>query len=89
MTPLKICLECDARHSEPGPRCRPHELAYQRVRNASRPQYAGTWRATSKAARKAQPWCSVCGTPYRLTLDHEHGQVECVSCNSSHRRNPT
>lgn len=88
MTPLRICVDCSARHRVDGPRCRPCYLAHQRARNAARPQYAGTWRATSKAARKAQPWCSVCGTPYRLSLDHEHAQVECQPCNSSHRRNP-
>jgi DNA-directed RNA polymerase subunit RPC12/RpoP len=86
--PLKICADCSARHREPGPRCRPHELAHQRARNAARTQYAGRWAATSRRARRTQPWCSICGTPLKLSLDHEHGQVECQTCNSSHRRNP-
>jgi len=84
----KLCLDCTARHRQPGPRCQPCEQAHQKARNAARTQYAGTWRATSRRARKAQPWCSLCGTTADLTLDHEHGQVECRSCNSSHRRNP-
>lgn len=69
-------------------RCRRCELDHQRARNATRPQYAGSWYATSRRARKAQPWCSICGTNADLTLDHEHGQVECRECNSRHRRNP-
>jgi 5-methylcytosine-specific restriction enzyme A len=89
MRPLKLCIECNTRHREPGPRCRSHELAHQKARNAARKHlYGGTWQATSRRARKAQPWCSICGTPFDLTLDHEHGQVECVVCNSRHRKNP-
>lgn len=85
---LRICLTCQKRHHEDGPRCYPCEQARQRARNASRPQYAGAWRATSRRARKAIPYCARCGTTADLTLDHETGQVECRSCNSSHRRNP-
>lgn len=87
MTTLRPCLDCGTRTSRT--RCPSCESIRNRARNARRPQYAGTWRATSKAARKAQPWCSVCGTTVNLSLDHEHGQVECVPCNSRHRRNPT
>lgn len=84
MKALRICLDCPARtRSSRCPRC---EAERNRRRNQQRTQYAGTWRATSKRARKAQPWCSICGTPFDLTLDHEHGQVECRSHNSSHRR---
>lgn len=89
MRPLKLCVECSTRHREPGPRCRSHELAHQRARNAARRHlYGGTWAATSRRARRAQPWCSICGTPGALTLDHEHRQVECQTCNSKHRRDP-
>lgn len=88
---LKICLDCGGRHNEPGPRCRPHYLARQRARN-QKPErqalYGGAHRARSRAARQAQPWCSNCGSLIRTSWDHEHGQVECQSCNSSHRRNP-
>lgn len=86
MKALRPCLTCGARTRRTRcPRC---ESDWNRKRNAERTQYAGSWRATSRAARKAQPWCSICGTPYDLTLDHEHGQVECRVCNSRHRRNP-
>lgn len=88
MTPLRSCLRCGARTRDPGPRCRTCELDYQRRRNRARIQYQGSWKATSKRARRAQPWCSICGTTEDLTLDHEHGQVECRAHNSSHRRNP-
>ena len=84
MKALRHCLGCHALTRRfRCPRC---EAIWQRERNARRTQYAGTWRATSKAARKAQPWCSICGATDDLTLDHEHGQVECRACNSSHRR---
>jgi hypothetical protein len=88
MKPLKVCLACQERHREDGARCRSCEGKRQKARNAARPQYAGTWRATSRRARAAQPWCSICGTPYKLSLDHEHRQVECIRCNSRHRRDP-
>lgn len=88
MRPLRPCLDCGARTRNPGSRCRRCELDHQRARNAARPQYAGSWYATSRRARIAQPWCSICGTNADLTLDHEHGQVECRECNSRHRRNP-
>lgn len=85
----RICLDCSKRYQPGDPyRCRPCYLNHQKARNDARPQYAGAWRRISRTARQRQPWCSVCGTPYRLTLDHEHGQVECVPCNSSHRRDP-
>lgn len=90
MNPLKLCIECSTRHREPGPRCRTHELAHQKARNAARRHlYGGTWAATSRRARKAVGSCALCGARRDLTLDHEHGQVECRSCNSKHRRNPS
>lgn len=88
MRPLRICIDCSTRHRHDGPRCRPCYLAHQRARNAARPQYAGTWRATSRRARQTIGQCARCGTGDDLTLDHETGQVECRPCNSSHRRNP-
>lgn len=86
--PLRICVDCGARHRLAGARCRPCELTHQRARNAARPQYAGSWASTSRRARRAIGQCVRCGTTADLTFDHEHGQVECRSCNSSHRRNP-
>ena len=87
---MKLCIapNCPNLISGRGPRCPAHEAMHQRVRNQRRTQYAGAWYAISRRARKAQPWCTICGTTTDLTLDHEHGQVECKSCNSSHRRNP-
>lgn len=85
--PQRPCLGpgCGALTRNPGGRCRPCEQAHQKTRNANRPQYAGTWQATSKRARKEQPWCSVCGTTQNLTLDHETLSVQCRACNSAHR----
>lgn len=86
---FRICLECNKRHQHDGPRCYPCHLARERARNTARRNlYGGAWRATSKRARKAVGHCVRCGTTADLTLDHETGQVECRSCNSSHRRNP-
>jgi DNA-directed RNA polymerase subunit RPC12/RpoP len=87
--PLRICLDCIARHYETGPRCRTCYLNHQKARNAARPQYTGTWRTTSRHARRAIRQCARCGQRTDLTLDHETGQVECRHCNSSHRRNPS
>lgn len=88
MKPLTICADCGGRHREDGARCRPCSLAHQRARNATRAAYYdATHRRHSRQARRAQPWCSICGGKLNLTWDHEHGQVECRSCNSSHRRN--
>lgn len=87
MIALRSCLDCGLRTRTTAPRCGPCERSRQRRRNAARSQYAGAWRATSRTARRRQPWCSICGTTDDLTLDHEHAQVECRSCNSSHRRN--
>jgi len=48
------------------------------------------WKRLSRAARKAQPWCSFCGSTFDLTLDHVVAGkgaggylVLCRSCNSS------
>lgn len=90
MRAARVCLDCNQRHHNDGPRCYPCHLARERVRNQSparKALYGGTWRATSKRARKAVPFCAICGTTADLTLDHEHGQVECRVCNSRHRRN--
>lgn len=97
MRPQRPCLglpdhPCGALTRNPAGRCRPCEQAHQRARNRRRHElYGGPWQATSRRARAEQPWCSICGRgadEVQLALDHEHGQVECVPCNSSHRRNP-
>lgn len=91
MRPQRPCLglpdrACPALTRNPGARCRPCELEHQRRRSRARLQYQGSWKRASQWARRAQPFCSVCGTPYDLTLDHETGQVQCRSHNSAHRR---
>ena len=61
----------------------PSKPAHVRYNNAA-------WKRLSRAARKAQPWCSFCGSRFDLTLDHVMpGKgaggylVLCRSCNSS------
>lgn len=88
-SPLRPCLSCGLRFRGTGSRCPGCERARQRRRNQIRTEYQGAWRRRSLAERRAQPWCSICGTTADLTLDHEHGQVECRPCNSSHRRDPS
>lgn len=80
------CLDCPA-YTAKGPRCPTCEAKRQRARNERRkPLYGGSWYATSRRMRKAQPWCSICGSTEALTVDHEHGRVECRECNSRHRK---
>ena len=50
------------------------------------------WRKISKAARKAQPWCTWCQTSKDLTVDHVLAgsmaggiMVLCRSCNKLYR----
>lgn len=82
------CLDCGTPTRNPGGRCRPHELEHQRRRNQKRKDlYGGDWARRSREARRAQPACAICGTPFDLTLDHETGEVQCRSHNASHRRN--
>lgn len=97
MRPLRICLglpdqPCVDRTRNPGGRCRPCEQEFQRRRNAleRRREYrTAAYQRRSRLARARQPWCSICGSTVDATWDHEHRQVECRSCNSSHRRNPS
>ena len=88
MKPLRPCLDCGARHRLAGPRCHGCNRAHQAARNAARGDlYDTDHRRLSRLARLIHPWCAICGTAGDLTWDHEHRQVECRSCNSSHRRN--
>lgn len=91
MSGVRICLglpgrPCHERTDRIGGRCASCSSELNRGRNYTRAQYRGRWKRVSIAARQNQPWCSICGTLADLTYDHEHGQVECRSCNSSHRR---
>lgn len=85
---VRLCLDCWTR-CEPtlgSSRCVSCERRRQRRRNEIRVQYKGGWRTLSRRARAAQPWCTRCGALDDLTLDHETLDVECRSCNASHRR---
>lgn len=71
---LKPCIVCGILADDT--RCPDHRLS-----NADAPSqldkprdalagYDTTWRKLSARARKLQPWCSDCYTPYDLTADH-------------------
>jgi 5-methylcytosine-specific restriction protein A len=74
-------------------------LTCARVLDRKRPSrldrgYDAEWRKLSKAARAAQPWCSICKSTKDLTADHIQAladgglsvwsniQVLCRKCNS-------
>lgn len=78
---------CPSPAHRQGPRCQLHQRIHDAERNHRRTQYTGPWKTTSRRARAEQPWCTRCGTPDDLTLDHETGTVECRPCNSAHRAN--
>lgn len=86
MNPQRPCLDCGLLTRTTTSRCGPCQRNRDRARNRARLQYQGSWKGASRRARRAQPWCSVCGTPYDLTLDHETGTVQCRRHNSAHRR---
>lgn len=69
MATARPCLTCQ-RPTRNGSRCPTCESQRQAKRNASRAHYKGEWQAISRAAREAQPWCSVCGATTDLTTDH-------------------
>lgn len=97
MRPNRPCLGCGTLTRHPAGRCPLCRTQRDRVRNQRRTQYQGSWQATSRAMRVAEPWCHcdldghghdghLCLRAGDLTFDHEHIQVECRSCNSAHRR---
>ena len=91
--PRRPCLTCPAL-AEPGkPRCKRCESGYQRHRNATRPQYRGTWPAQSRqqiADYRAQHGDTCPGwgrdphpiDPTQWTTDHDEGPM-CRSCNGT------
>lgn len=86
----RSCLTCGTLTQ--ATRCTPCEARRQSLRNAARPHYRGPWPAISRAARRAQPWCTDCATPLDLTTDHvtprslEGGvDVVCRACNAKRR----
>ena len=91
----KPCLVCGV--VTPGPSwCEAH-TPVRPPRRRPNGRYSGAWRRASSAARKAQPWCSLCGSTTDLTGDHviplarggdpeppaEEIVVLCRRCNSS------
>lgn len=92
--PSRPCVQCLSQLARPGrPRCDDCERGHQRHRNATRPQYRGTWPTEAKrqiAAYRAQHG-DVCPgwqrephdiDPADWTCDHDQGPL-CRSCNGS------
>ena len=75
--PMRPCLTPGCPELVDKGRCSKHTK-----RTADR-GYGAAWQRTSKAARQAQPWCSLCYSPGDLTLDHTTGLVVCRSCHRS------
>lgn len=70
-----------------GSRCPAHRPPARK--KPTNPLYNRAWRKVSQDARKAQPWCSTCGSTQDLTVDHiapgslDAGiRVLCRPCNS-------
>ena len=93
MRPRVICLTtgCGNITDQP-PRCDEHST-HRHGGNATgrlpRTRYGAAWDRLSKQARADQPWCTRCGSPDDLTLDHvipgtsDGGlMVLCRPCNS-------
>lgn len=92
--PRRPCLNSCGNLAKPGgPRCTECERDHQRHRNATRPQYAGSWATDAKQAianHRAQHG-DVCPgwqraphpiTATEWTCDHDLGPL-CRSCNGS------
>lgn len=62
---MRPCLECGQLGD--GPRCRAHELEYQRARNHRRTWYHGDWKTLRNKTRGP---CSMCGSIVNTQLDH-------------------
>ena len=94
---LRPCIECGT--PSPATRCPEHTRRpkdTRRRRGKGQAAADPVWRALSRRARKAQPWCSDCGATEDLTCDHripksiapdlvhclENVAVLCRPCNS-------
>lgn len=71
----KPCIKCgELTSTSPCAECSPtinRERDQQTIRDhPSRRGYDRTWRNLSERARRAQPWCTDCGSTTNLDLDH-------------------
>lgn len=68
---LRPCLDCGT-PTEAGSRCAECAPAARvdRRRGRKRERRSSAWDRLSKRARRAQPWCSECGSTDDLTADH-------------------
>lgn len=68
---LRPCLSCGI-PTEEGSRCAECAPAARvdRRRGRKRERRSSAWDRLSKRARRAQPWCSECGSTDDLTADH-------------------
>lgn len=65
----KVCPECGT--VTPSTYCDEHRpKSAPKARSTKARGYGTTWRKLSERARRAQPWCSDCGTTSDLTTDH-------------------
>lgn len=72
---MKPCLVCGEVTDKA--RCPVHQLPDLRARDRVTRENGARWKRLSARLRRRQPFCSVCGTPDDLTVDHvkplEHG----------------
>jgi len=69
----KVCIDCGDLTT--GTRCQPCQATRDQRVNQRRAEMGTlgapwSWRATSRAVRRRQPACTVCGTTQDLTVDH-------------------
>jgi len=96
---LRPCIKC----GKVGKAARCAECLDSNARDrpsATERGYGASWRRLSRKLREQQPWCSQCGTPSDLTVDHiiplskggtndlANLRVLCRPCNSSRRSQP-
>lgn len=64
----RSCIDCGEISDQT--RCEEHRALVDRKGSATSRGYGYAWETLSKRARKAQPWCSDCGSTKDLTCDH-------------------
>jgi hypothetical protein len=82
---VRPCLDCGAlSRATRCPACT-KQRASQRNAAPQRDIYRGDWPAYSRQRRAEQPWCSLCGSPTDLTVDHTTDMVVCRRCHPTDR----